>query len=146
MTYPDFIGELRSGAEYIVCHTSGSTGTPKEIRLPRQQVAASARRTLEFFGLSRRSHLHSCISPDFIGGKMMAVREEEVGCSLSWETPSNRPLDGYSGPKIDLLAVVPSQMIHILDLHDAGGLPPVGDRIKGATPTPADSAPGRHTA
>lgn len=65
---------------------------------------------------------------------MMAVREEEVGCSLSWETPNNRPLDGYSGPKIDLLAVVPSQMIHILDLHDAGGLPPVGDIIIGGAP------------
>lgn len=136
MTYPEFIGQWRSGADQIECHTSGSTGKPKSILLPRRQVVASARRTIGFFGLRPDSHLHSCISPDFIGGKMMAVRQMEAGCTLSWETPSNRPLEGYNGPGIDLLAVVPSQMIHILDTLDRGVVAAIRNVIIGGAPIP----------
>lgn len=75
----------------------------------------SALRTISFFGLSGKSLLYSCISPDYIGGKMMAVRSEVLGCKLEYEDPSNRPLQKYRGAEIDLLAIVPSQMIYILE-------------------------------
>lgn len=114
MTYEEFISQWRDGSRHIVCNTSGSTGKPKEIFLPKTEMEKSALRTIRFFNLDSRSHLHSCISPDYIGGKMMAVRSESLGAHLTWERPSNRPLSGYRGEKIDLLALVPSQMDHIL--------------------------------
>ncbi|MCH5225596.1 MAG: AMP-binding protein [Muribaculaceae bacterium] len=130
MTFPEFIEEWRSPKDFITAFTSGSTGTPKEIRLSKEFVANSAKRTIDFFGLNSSSELHSCVSPDFIGGKMMAVRAEIAGASLSWETPSNRPLSEIS-KDIDLLAVVPSQMIHILE--NLNSLPQIQNIIIGGS-------------
>lgn len=116
MTFEEFIEEWRSDAPVIKARTSGSTGTPKIIELPKPFVAASARRTVDFFGLDSESVLYSCVSPDFIGGKMMGVRAELTGAKLRWEIPSNRPLQSVDKEEhISLLAVVPSQMVHILD-------------------------------
>lgn len=118
-TYEDFKREWESENDSIICRTSGSTGTPSKILLPKKEVAASARRTIDFFGINSGSHLRSCISPEFIGGKMQLIRALEAGCSFSYEHPSNRPLKCYEGGRISLLSVVPSQMIHILDNLDS---------------------------
>lgn len=133
-TYEDFKREWESDNDYIICHTSGSTGTPSEILLPKKEVAASARRTIGFFGIDSGSHLYSCISPEFIGGKMQLIRSLEAGCSFSYEKPSNRPLESYTGGRISLLSVVPSQMIHILDNLDA--MPPIDAILVGGSPIP----------
>lgn len=118
MTYEDFRSEWESESDTVDCHTSGSTGTPTLIKLPKEMMRQSARRTIDFFGLTSDATLYSCISPDFIGGKMMLVRQRKINCRLYWESPSNRPLENYKGGPIDLISVVPSQMIHILDnLH-----------------------------
>ena len=136
MTWWEFQAEWLGPETYIVCHTSGSTGTPKEIRLPKEQVSASARRTLQFFNLGSHSHFHSCLAPDYIGGKMMMVRALECGGSFTWEHPSNRPLSDYTGGQIDLLCVVPSQMRHILQNIDT--LPELGAILIGGSPIPDD--------
>lgn len=116
MTFEEFIEEWRSDSDHITAHTSGSTGKPKTITLDKEFVRRSALRTNSFFRITSASRLHSCVAPDFIGGKMMAVRALEAGCHLTWETPSNRPLaDVGAAGSIDLLAVVPSQTLHILD-------------------------------
>ena len=116
MTPEEFINEWYNDRDYIVCQTSGSTGVPKEIKLPKTEVERSAQRTIDFFNLSGKSIFYSCVSPEYIGGKMMIVRSELVGTSCFCEEPSNRPrLDIGNVNSIDLLAVVPSQMIHILD-------------------------------
>lgn len=115
MTFEEFIEEWRGDVPFITAHTSGSTGTPKEIILNKEFVRRSACRTNSFFHIGRDSRLHSCVSPEFIGGKMMAVRAEEASCRLTWETPSNVALSGIrKDDTIDLLAVVPSQMLHIV--------------------------------
>ncbi len=132
VSYEDFISEWHNTSESIKCTTSGSTGKPKAIWLPKEEMRRSAWRTIRFFGLDSGSHIHSCISPDFIGGKMMAVRSAEAGCRLTWETPSNRPLSEHDGSIIDLLAVVPSQMLHILD--NMAGMPPIRSIIIGGSP------------
>lgn len=135
LTYPEFVEEWRNEGDFIECHTSGSTGTPKCILLPKSQMAASARRTLDFFQIPDGSHFYSCIAPDFIGGKMQAVRSEISNGTLFWETPSNRPeeLCKVKG-KIDLLSVVPSQMLWILD--NASRLPEIGVILIGGSPIP----------
>lgn len=115
MTYKDFLEEWRNSDDFVKVQTSGSTGRPKSIKLAKAFMQQSALRTNKFFDIVSSSHLHSCISPDYIGGKMMAVRADTAGCRLTWEEPSNKPkfTEGEEG-KISLLAVVPSQMEHIL--------------------------------
>ncbi len=115
MTYEDLAKEWNSESVFVQCHTSGSTGIPKEIRLPKSQMLKSAERTAEFFSLDSSSFLYSCISPEYIGGKMMYVRHRLLNCGFAWEKPSNKPLKDYRGGTIDLLSIVPSQMIYILE-------------------------------
>ena len=132
MTFEEFLDEWNNGKDFIVAHTSGSTGSPKEILLSKDFVAQSAQRTNDFFRLTENSHLHSCVSPDFIGGKMMGVRALISGASLTWETPSNQPLAKLDPKyKIDLLAVVPSQMLYILDNRNS--LPEIKNVIIGGS-------------
>ena len=133
MTFEQFIDEWKNSDRCIEAHTSGSTGLPKMIFLDKEFVRASAIRTNSFYGLSSESRLHTCVSPDFIGGKMMAVRAIECGGHLTWETPSNRPLQALNSDEtIDLLAIVPSQMVHILD--NIGMMPELRNIIIGGSP------------
>lgn len=132
MTFEDFFEEWKSEVPYIEARTSGSTGEPKIIRLSKDFVRESALRTNRFFSVSSRSRLHSCVSADFIGGKMMAVRSELAGCRFSHETPSNRPLGSFcAADRLDLVAVVPSQLIHILD--NIRDMPSIGAMIIGGS-------------
>lgn len=115
MTFEEFFEEWRSPEPVIKVKTSGSTGTPKIICLAKEFVRKGALRTNSFFSINSESRLHSCVAADYIGGKMMGVRSDVAGCSFSWEPPSNRPLAGLTKDEvIDLLAVVPSQMLHIV--------------------------------
>ena len=110
-----FKDEYLSPIPYITVRTSGSTGTPKEIQLQKSLLAESARRTNNFFGINSESRLHSAISDEFIGGKMMVVRSIEAHCRFTWEIPSMQPLKNLTDKSaIDLLAVVPSQMWGII--------------------------------
>ena len=137
MTFEDFLNEWHNKEEFITAFTSGSTGEPKEIKLPKDLVKASAERTINFFDITNKSHLHSCVSPDFIGGKMMAVRALLSGATLSWETPSNTPLKEFiTNENIDLLAVVPSQMIHLVE--NINKLPEIKNIIIGGAPIHPD--------
>lgn len=120
MTFDEFIAEWRNQSPVITARTSGSTGQPKLIELKKEFVRDSALRTNSFFNITSSSRLHSCVGADFIGGKMMAVRSDLACCDFSWETPSNTPLKGLRREEhIDLLAVVPSQMLHIVENYDS---------------------------
>ncbi len=136
-------GRLRrlweSGASAIPAKTSGSTGFPKEILLPRAIVTQSARRSIKHFALTRHSSLHSCLSPDTVGGKMVLVRALECGARFSCEPPSNRPLADF-GPDdhLTMVSVVPSQMIHLLERHRQGTLPAIDHILVGGAPVPKE--------
>lgn len=135
MTYEEFALEWENN-DNIKCRTSGSTGIPKLISLPKCQMLKSAERTAEYFNLDSASLLYSCISPDYIGGKMMLVRQRLLGCRLDWEKPSNTPLSGYKADKISLLSVVPSQMIYILD--NIKDMPAIDNILIGGSAIPAN--------
>lgn len=128
-----FCHEWASGE--IIAHTSGSTGTPKPIRLSRESIDASVRRTVDVFNLTSGSHLHSCVSARYIGGKMMVARALALSCLFTFETPSNRP-SFPADQAIDLLAIVPSMVDHILLRHSLGTLPRIGAIIIGGAPLP----------
>lgn len=114
MSVEDFIAEWNNSEEYIPVHTSGSTGNPKDIKLSKSLVRDSAIRTINYFGINRNSHLHLCLSPDYIAGKMMIVRSILSGAKLSIQPPSNDIMI-TEGDVIDLIAVVPSQLVALLD-------------------------------
>lgn len=132
MTWTELEEEWLGPGNVLHCHTSGSTGTPKAIELPKLQVAASAGRTVSFFGLGPDSHLHSCLAPDYIGGKMMMIRAMICGGGFTWEKPSNRPLADGKEKRIDLLCVVPSQLLHIV--HNTTHLPEIKNILVGGSP------------
>lgn len=67
---------------------------------------------------------------------MMMVRALECGGRFTWEQPSNSPLSGYTGNRIDLMCVVPSQMHHILQNMET--LPETGAILIGGSPIPDD--------
>lgn len=134
MTYEEFAEEWDNNSE-ISCHTSGSTGTPKSILLPKEQMEKSARRTADFFHLDSDSILYSCISPDYIGGKIMLARQRVLNCTLLWETPSNSPLSNCNADRISLLSIVPSQMGYILDNRD--NMPVLENILIGGSSIPA---------
>lgn len=137
MTVEEFIIEWQSDESYICAHTSGSTGSPKQIKLSKSLVAASAERTIDFFSLNNTSRLHLALSPDYIAGKMMIVRALLAGCTLTYESPSNRPLQGLtSNERISLLAVVPSQLPAILDKYP-DSFPAIDNMIVGGSAIPA---------
>lgn len=132
MDWKDLEEEWKNANNYITCYTSGSTGSPQKIHLPKKEMERSALRTISHFNLDSNSHLHSCISPDFIGGKMMYIRSQILGSDFSWEIPSNKPLSQYKSNKIDLLSVVPSQMINLLERRK--DLPEIAAILVGGSP------------
>lgn len=135
MTYEQLEKEWLNASDSMQCHTSGSTGAPKPVLLKKKFMLESAARTAKFFSLSSDSLLHSCISADFIGGKMMFVRSRFLGCRFSWEEPSNRPLDGFSNTDhLTMVSVVPSQLLHILD--NFRQMPKVDIYLVGGSPLP----------
>lgn len=137
MTFEDFIEEWHNEQEFIKVQTSGSTGNPKIIELSKDFMVTSGQRTNSFFNINQKSRLHSCISPDFIGGKMMAVRADIANAKLTWEMPSNEPLKGLRADDVlDLVAVVPSQMIYILDNIEK--MPKIKNIIIGGSPIHPD--------
>ncbi len=116
MTQSEFEKIWQDGNDYVVCHTSGSTGKPKEIRLKKEFMRQSAKRTNEFFNIDSSSRLHTCLDFKYIASMMMTVRADEANCRLTSETPSSRPLEDISADEeVDLLSVVPAQMEWILE-------------------------------
>ncbi|MDE6511076.1 MAG: AMP-binding protein, partial [Muribaculaceae bacterium] len=116
MTQQEFEEIWKDGDDFVECRTSGSTGKPKEIRLSKDFMRASARRTNEFFCIDGKSRLHTCLDFKYIASMMMTVRAEEAACLLTSETPSSRPLGEVgTDEKIDLLSMVPAQMEWLLD-------------------------------
>ncbi len=120
MTQKEFEKIWNNDSDYVECQTSGSTGEPKKIRLSKDFMRKSAQRTNEFFKISNASRLHTCLDFDYIASKMMTVRADLVGCRLSSEKPSSKPLGDIAKDEvIDLLSVVPAQMEWILDVSES---------------------------
>lgn len=130
-----FVREWRSASPTVTAHTSGSTGKPKEIKLLKSDMEASARATIEFFGLGSGSLLHLPLSPSYIAGKMQIVRALIAGCRLVVEKSTSRPLGSAAGTeRISLLPIVPSQLGGLME---SAAFPLVDNLIIGGAPLPA---------
>jgi O-succinylbenzoic acid--CoA ligase len=116
-----FCQEWLEGKSTFTITTSGSTGTPKTIDLRRDQMIASARKTIKALDLREGMTSLICLDVDFIAGKMMIVRSLVAGMKMVVAEPSANPLSKLDS-KIDFAAFVPYQLSTIppLQLDDIG--------------------------
>lgn len=117
----DFRREWLSESTSVEAHTSGSTGIPKTILLCKDDMRASARATISFFGLTSDSVIASPLSVDYIAGKMMVVRACEASCRLIELPVSNEIHIPEDVPYIDLMPVVPTQIASLLSQPELAG-------------------------
>ena len=110
-----FITEWNAGTPVIEVKTSGSTGTPKKIMLKREQLIASAKRTINFFELKPGDTCLLGLSPATIGGKMMIVRALVGNLTLIVTDPSGFPTEALlAGEELDFCPMVPLQLKQLL--------------------------------
>ena len=103
--------DWQSGRDTFTLHTSGSTGEPKPIIMTREQMAASARLTIQALGLPPGSRALVCLGIDYIAGMMMLVRGLVCGLRLTIVEPVSRPLAAFApSTRFDFTAMVPLQL------------------------------------
>ena len=109
-----FLANWNNESNTIIQKSSGSTGPPKLIEIPKWRMKASAEMTGDFFELDKMNTSLLCISPKYIGGKMMIVRSALYNLELTIADVSSNPIKGLT-KKIDFAAMVPLQVDTILD-------------------------------
>ncbi len=114
----DFCKQWMMGQPSFVISTSGSTGVPKSITLDREWMRLSAQETCKFLKLKKGQTTVVCLNTSYIAGKMMLVRAMECGLNAVIVEPSSNPLTTKINQAIDFLAVVPLQLLHILNDED----------------------------
>ena len=111
----DFVLDWISGRQSFDQKTSGSTGEPKQITITRSQMIASANMSIEALSLKQGYNALLCISPEYIGGKMMLVRSLIAGMKMIATTPSSNPFESLQQDiTIDFAAMVPYQVHEIV--------------------------------
>lgn len=110
-----FIKQWLSGQQNFTFQTSGSTGTPKEITVSREQLQASAHRTINKLKLSEKNTALVCLDTKYIAGKMMLVRALEANMKIIAVEPVADPLKNLlQDVQPDFAAFVPLQLEEIL--------------------------------
>lgn len=112
--YSKFLDEWNNSVSFVAQQTSGSTGKPKIIRLEKSKMRASAKMTGNFLHLATKKNALLCISPKYIGGKMMIVRALEYDLDLVIGPVTANPLKELT-EKIDFAAMVPLQLQTVLE-------------------------------
>jgi O-succinylbenzoic acid--CoA ligase len=110
----DFLAEGYGPDDSIFVNTSGSTGKPKAIRLSKKFVAASARRTLLYFGLKGNDRVLHCLPSRYIAGKLMVVRSLLGQLDMHVADPST-DFSFLKDKSFQFAAMVPNQVSKILD-------------------------------
>ncbi|NER16478.1 AMP-binding protein [Spongiivirga citrea] len=128
MAVGNFLTDWLNDKETIRIKTSGTTGDPKMISIKKQYMVNSAIATGNFFKTEIGDSALSCLSANYIAGKMMLVRAMILGLELDLAPPSSRPL-GHSNKQYDFCAMVPLQVLHSIDQLDR-----VGTLIIGGAP------------
>ncbi len=129
--------DWQSGCETFTLHTSGSTGVPKPILITRDQMATSARLTVQALGLQSGDRGLVCLGIDYIAGMMMLVRGLVCDLHLTIVDPVSRPLKSFSpSARFDFTAMVPLQLQETLqgDPHEFEILNEMGGGLIGGGP------------
>src|ERR1044071_9240553 len=121
-----FCREWLEGNPTFTITTSGSTGTPKTMELRRDQMIASAKKTIKALDLREGMTSLICLDVNFIAGKMMIVRSLVAGMNMIVVEPIANPFAHVSHPKIDFIAIVPYQFDAIYEASLFHGLSDTG--------------------
>ena len=113
--FAKFVADWFDDSQFMTAQTSGSTGVPKTIQLLKSDMRASAQMTNAFFNINSNSTFLLSLSPNYIAGKMMIVRWLEAGAEMVEQTPSSNPLTQLLQTQVTLSAMVPSQVVNILN-------------------------------
>lgn len=133
--FANFVSDWYDDGLYMTAQTSGSTGVPKTIQLHKSDMRASAQMTNRFFNINSTSTFLLSLSPNYIAGKMMIVRWLEAGAEMIEQTPSSNPLNFPLQSNITLSAMVPSQVVNILnDTASLSQLSKIENMIIGGAP------------
>jgi O-succinylbenzoic acid--CoA ligase len=130
-----FCKEWLEGKSAFTIQTSGSTGVPKTIEFRREQMIASARKTIKALDLREGMTSLVCLNVNFIAGRMMLVRSLEAGMRMIIAEPAADPLENLRGQHIDFAAMVPYQLECCLNRSDS-----VNKIILGGAPISASLA------
>ena len=126
----EFCRNWLNGVQEFPMQTSGSTGIPKTISLTRQQMEASARRTIKLLNLEPGDNAFICLNTDYIAGMMMLVRGFLGNLQMTVVEPIGNPLALVSREQhIDFTSFVPMQLQTIL--HETPEALPQLNRAKG---------------
>ncbi len=112
-----FIIDWLSDSNEMMAQTSGSTGQPKKIRLQKKFMGASARMTLEFFGLKAGDKALLCLPVKYIAAKMMVVRAFTGKLDLYCIEPKLYPYSEWT-PELDFAAMTPAQVEKLLETEE----------------------------
>ena len=133
--FANFVSDWFDDSQYMTAQTSGSTGVPKTIKLLKSDMRASAQMTNRFFNINSNSTFLLSLSPNYIAGKMMIVRWLEAGAEMVEQTPSSNPLNVLLQTQVTLSAMVPSQVVNILnDATSLAQLSKIENMIIGGAP------------
>jgi len=111
----DFCHQWLGGEPDFTVNTSGSTGTPKPIRLTREQMTASARRTGATLNLRAGQQALVCLPTRYIAGRMMLVRGFVIGLAMTVVEPAGDPLATVApDADFDFTALIPLQLQTLL--------------------------------
>ena len=90
----------------MTIQTSGTTGAPKTVLHSREAVVASARDTIQHWGLKPGASAVLALPTSFVAGRMMLIRSIEGAWDLEVVQPTAHP--GWSG-RVDFAALTPHQ-------------------------------------
>ena len=105
--------QIYNSKNTIEVQTSGSTGKPKKYNVQKERFIRSAERTCDFFNLKEGDRAFLCISPKYIGGKMMIIRALTRKMKLELGEVAAFPFLEKS--ELDFAAFVPLQIKCILE-------------------------------
>jgi O-succinylbenzoic acid--CoA ligase len=112
-----FIIDWFSEKETITIKTSGSTGNPKNIELSKSNMVLSAKRTIDYFKLSKGNKLLLCLSVKYIAGMMQVIRAFEGGMNLISISPQQINSHFNNSLNIDFAALVPIQLEQLFEAN-----------------------------
>ncbi|RIJ42360.1 AMP-binding protein [Pontibacter oryzae] len=112
----EFCRNWLNGLQAFPIQTSGSTGVPKTINLTRQQMEASARKTLKLLNITPGDCTFVCLNTEFVAGMMMLVRGFIGELEMIIVEPIGNPLQLVSSDTaLDFASFVPMQLHTILE-------------------------------
>jgi len=126
----EFCRNWLNGMQEFPIQTSGSTGTPKTIHLTRQQLEASARKTIKLLRLQPNDTALVCLNTEYIAGMMMLIRGFLTELQMVIVDPVSNPIKlAPESTQFNFASFVPMQLQKIL--QDTPEFIPLLNQMKG---------------